>query len=151
MIFCEKCGAELSDGVKFCQACGAPVANNTQANSDGFSGNVLGSEAEDIKKNKGMGILSYIGILFIVPLVAAKDSKFAMFHANQGLVIFIATIILSFAAGIISALPYIGFIGSIISSLVGIVAFIYEILGIISAAKGEMKELPYIGSFKIIK
>lgn len=98
-----------------------------------------------------MGILSYIGILFIVPLIAAKDSKFAMFHANQGLVIFIATIILSFASGIISSLPYIGFIGSIISSLVGVVAFIYEILGIVSAAKGEMKELPYIGKIKIIK
>lgn len=151
MTFCEKCGAELSDGVKFCQVCGAPVDNNTQANSDGFSGNVLGSEARDNEKNKGMGILSYIGILFIVPLIAAKDSKFAMFHANQGLVIFIATIILSFASGIISSLPYIGFIGSIISSLVGVVAFIYEILGIVSAAKGEMKELPYIGKIKIIK
>ena len=50
MTFCEKCGAELSDGVKFCQVCGAPVDNNTQANSDGFSGNVLGSEARDNEK-----------------------------------------------------------------------------------------------------
>ena len=27
-MFCEKCGKELEDGVKFCEHCGAPVAED---------------------------------------------------------------------------------------------------------------------------
>ena len=32
-----------------------------------------------------MAILAYFGILVLIPILAAKDSKFARFHANQGL------------------------------------------------------------------
>lgn len=147
MKFCEKCGAELEENAKFCRSCGTAIDSNFGI----FTGEVLGANNNDIEKNKGMGIISYIGILFIIPLVAAKDSKFARYHANQGLVIFLAVTILSFACGIVSAMPFIGFMGGILSSIVTAVAFIYEILGIISAAKGEMKELPFVGRFKIIK
>lgn len=45
---------------------------------------------EDVNGNKVFGILAYIGILFLVPLFAAKDSQYARFHTNQGLVLFIA-------------------------------------------------------------
>ena len=46
-------------------------------------------EQEDIQKNKVMNILAYIGILVLVPIFAAKESKSARFNANQGLVILI--------------------------------------------------------------
>ena len=42
---------------------------------------------QDIQNNKIMAILSYFGILVLVPILAAKESKFARFHANQGLIL----------------------------------------------------------------
>ena len=44
--------------------------------------------------DKLMGVLAYLGILVLIPLLAAKDSKFAQFHAKQGLTLFIGEVIL---------------------------------------------------------
>lgn len=97
-----------------------------------------------MKNNKLMAAISYIWILFLVPLFAAKDDAFARFHANQGLVLLIVNI----ALYIISIIP---FVGPIISGIGGIATLIFMILGIINALKGEMKPLPLIGGIEIIK
>ena len=97
----------------------------------------------DINANKVMAILAYIGILVLIPLFAAKDSKFARFHTNQGLLLFIVALI----AGAISKVSVIGFIGAI----VGFLCFIFAIIGIVYAAQGKAKELPFIGKYKILK
>ncbi|MBQ7114042.1 MAG: hypothetical protein IJO10_07365 [Clostridia bacterium] len=99
--------------------------------------------AENNSTNKVMGILSYLWILWIVPIFAAKDSQFARFHANQGLVLWIISIV----GGIIGEIPVIGFI----SWIVGIAYLVLTIMGIVNAVKGEMKPLPIIGGIKIIK
>lgn len=92
-------------------------------------------------------ILAYIGILFIVPLLAAKDSKFAMYHANQGLVLFLAELIAGFAAAILS----VALIGFLLMPLVWLVSFILMIIGILNAANKQMKPLPIIGGITLIK
>ena len=97
-----------------------------------------------MENNKLMAAISYVWILFLVPLFAAKDDPFARFHANQGLVLFLVSI----ALGIIAVIP---FIGTIVSLIGGIVTFVFMILGIINALKGEMKPLPFIGGIQIIK
>ena len=97
-----------------------------------------------MESNKLMAAISYIWILFLVPLFAAKDDAFARFHANQGLLLFLVSIVL----GIIAIIP---FVGAIISAIGGVVTFIFMILGIINALKGEMKPLPFIGGIQIIK
>ena len=59
--------------------------------------------------DKLFGILAYLGILFLVPLLAAKDSKFAQYHANQGVVLFIADIavwVVLFIVGLIAPLSW---------------------------------------------
>ncbi len=147
MKFCEKCGAELEENAKFCQSCGAAI----DVNSGVFTGEVLGADKADTEKNRALGIISYIGILFIVPILMSTKSKFARYHANQGLVIFLATVILGLICGVISTIPFMGMIGELLSSILSLVAFVYEILGIVSAAKGEMKDLPVVGKFKILK
>ena len=115
---------------------------------------------EDFKKdaedNKVMGILAYLGILVFVPILAAKDSPFARYHANQGLILFVAAIILSVALGVINTiLLTISWKLSILSVLLGgaisVGFLILMIIGIMNAAKGEMKELPYIGKYTILK
>ena len=51
----------------------------------------------DVESNKAMAVLSYLGILVLVPLLGAKNSPFARFHTNQGLILCIATILYSVA------------------------------------------------------
>ena len=99
---------------------------------------------QDIQANKAMGILSYIGILVLVPILAAKESPFARFHANQGLILFLAGI----ATMVIGWIP---FIGAILSGLMGLAALVLSIIGIVNAAQGKAVELPVIGKWRLIK
>ena len=47
----------------------------------------------DIEQNKVFAILAYLGILFLVPLLAAPQSPFARYHTNQGIILFITSLI----------------------------------------------------------
>ena len=103
-----------------------------------------------------MALLSYIGILFIIPLLAAKDSKFAKFHVNQGIVLFIAELVCSIAVGIVSAIlrfiPVVrAFLPATLTTLVSLAALAFMIIGILNAVNGRAKELPLIGSLKILQ
>ena len=100
-------------------------------------------------------ILSYIGILWLIPLLVEKNDKVVRFHVNQGIVLFIFDIIGSIAVGILSAIfvfiPVISFVGVVIASLFGILCFVLMIIGIVNAANKSEKPLPIIGKFQILK
>jgi uncharacterized membrane protein len=100
-------------------------------------------DPSDVEKNKAMGIIAYI--LFFIPLLAAKESKFAMYHANQGLTLFLASVIINVAGAII---PIIGWL--IIFPFGNLAILILAILGIIKAAGGKMEPLPLIGKYTLI-
>ncbi|MFV0412181.1 MAG: DUF4870 domain-containing protein [Oscillospiraceae bacterium] len=107
----------------------------------------------DIQSNKVMAVLSYFGFLFLIPLLAAKDSRFAKFHVNQGLVLFVVEVILGIVQGIFG-LFYIPVISTIISValwVVSILLFVFAILGIVNAAQGKAKALPIIGGITLLK
>lgn len=100
-------------------------------------------------------ILSYIGILWLIPLLVEKNDKVVRFHVNQGIVLFIFDIIGSIAVGILSAIfvfiPVISFLRVVIASLFGILCFVLMIIGIVNAANKSEKPLPIIGKFQILK
>ena len=180
MAFCGKCGTKVEEGIKFCSICGEaigaptpeqeaqqspPVAEQPAANQNDFSAKVAALnntadttadyDADDIAQNKAMGILAYFGPLCFIPMFAAKGSKFARFHANQGLVLLIACVAWSIAYGILNwiilAISWkLYFISSIIG-LVSLVFLVLTVIGIINAANGRAKELPVIGKIKILK
>ncbi len=109
----------------------------------------------DIQANKIMGILAYLSWLVFIPIFAAKNSKFARFHANQGLVLLIAEAAWGIVYGITSAIMYriAWWLGGLFS-FVGIVSLVFVllmVLGIINASKGKAKELPVIGKIRILK
>ena len=113
-------------------------------------------DPKDAQDNKIMGILAYLWILVFVPIFVAKESPFARFHANQGLILFIATIALNIVLYILTfilffIMPALAVITGILYSLVGLGALVFVIIGIINVTKGEMKELPIIGKYKILK
>lgn len=109
-------------------------------------------DQNDVQQNKVMAVLSYISLcgipLFLLPLLAAKGSKFARFHANQGLIFWLTNIIVGVVSGIIALIP---FVGALLAALVSLVLLAMMVLGIINAATGKAKELPLIGKFKLIK
>jgi uncharacterized membrane protein len=104
---------------------------------------VVQPDPSDVQSNKGMAILAYI--IFFIPLLAAKDSKFAMYHANQGLVLFLAAVASNI---VLSMIPIIGWI-LLPFAYLAIVVFI--IIGIMNAANGRNKPLPLIGGINILK
>lgn len=99
---------------------------------------------EDAEKNMAMGILAYL--LFFVPLLAARDSQFAMYHANQGLVLFLTALAVNIIGGLI---PVIGWF--ILIPLFNVVVLILAVMGIVNAAQKKTAPLPLIGRFQIIK
>ena len=118
-------------------------------------------DPQDAEKNKVQGIIAYIPPLFLIPLFAAPDSKFAKYHANQGLLVTIVSVILWFVQWllvslIIGANPFSAVfgIGSFFITIIRIIAFgiptVLALIGIISANKGECKPLPVIGKFNLI-
>ena len=152
-MICPKCGAQVEDGVMNCTNCGASIEAPVQQNqpidlSEKFNefNNTADTtseyDAQDIEKNKVMAVLAYI--LFFIPLLAAKDSKFARFHTNQGLVLFLGGII----ASVVAVIPVIGWI---VAPIAGLVITVLAVIGIINALNGRAKELPVIGKFKILK
>lgn len=99
---------------------------------------------------KTYGILAYIGILVLVPLLAGK-TEFSRFHANYGLVLAIVEVVFSIAMGVLSFIPIVNIIAWILCGIVDMACFVLAILGIVSAANGEMKTLPVIGNIHILK
>lgn len=83
-------------------------------------------------------LLSIIG--FVLVFVLKKSDKFAMYHAKQSLVLFIAWVVL-FVVGMV---PIIGWLVAFLGNLL---LFVLWIIGIINALTGQMKPLWLIGKY----
>lgn len=178
MVYCGKCGAQIGDGAQFCPACGAPAeqVNTNQAAAAGAAAGTattandftaklqgLNNTADttanyadaDIQQNKAMAILAYFGLLVLIPILAAKESAFARYHSNQGLILFIGELIFGVAYGILSwvilAISWRLYFLVTIIGLLWIGFAVLAIIGIINAASGKAKALPLVGKFKLIK
>lgn len=168
MSYCSKCGTEIAEGARFCPSCGTPAGasaapENRQAQQPesklsealNTADATASFTATDIERNKAMGVLSYLGILVLIPIFAARESPFARFHANQGLVLCIAAILYSVAYSILSAIVLaiswrLYFVVSLIG-LVGVAFLVLAIIGIINVLNGRAKELPLIGKYRLLK
>jgi uncharacterized membrane protein len=111
-------------------------------------------ETLDVEQNKVFAVLAYIGILFVVPLLAAPRSRFARYHTNQGIVLFLSILILWFGLGVLAAFPIVNIIMIPIGVTAGFIlsagGLVFMIIGIIHAASGEYKPLPWIGHFRLL-
>ena len=88
--------------------------------------------------NKLLAALSYVSILFLIPLIFAQDDEFAKFHAKQGARLFVCNAIGTVLGSIFS-------IGWVITLLL-----IYlMVVGIKNALNEKWEPLPYIGKFKL--
>ena len=178
MRYCTKCGKQLLEISKYCPDCGAKISHDDTENSNAGNNAVNRSEfnettdyysALDVRQNKAMAILAYIGLLVLIPIFAAPKSRFARFHANQGLVLLIFNAAYQICRSILLGIwrgaffweeEWVGYITpwnagyhavSIITGIAGLVFLALTIFGIVNAAKGRMKELPVIGRIRLLK
>ncbi len=94
-------------------------------------------DKKDIADNKAIAALSYLWILFLIPLLAKKDSKFCQENAKQGLVLFIVWIVGMF----VFWFPFIGW-------LAWLVVLVVNIIALIKTLSGEFWEIPIIGPWR---
>jgi len=90
-----------------------------------------------VEGNKVIASLSYISILFLIPLLVKRDSRFCMEHVKQGLVLFIIGVVV----GILRLIPVIGLIIWVIG---GIILFIASLIGFIYAIQGKFWKIPFV-------
>jgi len=119
--------------------------NQETQNTQGVNQEVIPDifEATDIEKNKTMAGLAYL--IFFLPLIVCPESKYAKFHANQGLLLFIVAIVGNIVLGMI---PIIGWM---IMPLYAIGILIIGIMGLINGFGGKAKRLPIFGKYNILK
>ncbi|MFA5076271.1 MAG: hypothetical protein WC480_02530 [Patescibacteria group bacterium] len=90
-------------------------------------------DQKDIDDNKIVAALSYFWVLCLVPLLSKKESKFAQFHAKQGLILFALEVVCSLVWFL---LP-----------LFTIVFVVVSIIGIVKVLNGEYWKMPIIGNY----
>ncbi len=101
-------------------------------------------QEESSQPNQSSGnayaILSYLWILCLIPLLMKKDDEFVLFHAKQGLMLFIVEV----AIGIIGIIPFLGWLIVMLGTLA---CGILSIMGIIQVLMGNMWKMPVIGDW----
>lgn len=89
--------------------------------------------------NTLMGILSYLGILVIIPYLMAKNNPFVKFHIKQGVVLVVIEIVLWVVSSMFWGLWF-------IINIVQLATLVLSIIGIINVVQNKEKELPLVGS-----
>lgn len=97
------------------------------------------------KKQDDSKLFAFLGILltvigFIIAYATKKEDKYVMFYAKQGLVLFIASVII----WVVAMIPI---VGGIISWIAWIGWIILWVIGMIYSLSGQMKDIPIIGEF----
>lgn len=155
---CPHCGAKIAKNRKYCNICGKP------ADGKGLPPSPVEYHDTDPKKSlkadgtesKLLAILSYLGILVLIPLFSPKHSNFSHFHMKQGTVLMVAFIVAR-VLNWISTMRFqaTGVMMVILSGItflsMMIIFFIYimRIRGIIHVIQGKEEEVPIIGKYAL--
>ena len=122
----------------------------------------------DVQQSKGIAWLSYMGLLFLIPMFVRRQSDYTRFHVKQGVTLFAVELAYGVTYGILMAIinaifpghysySYLYYLPSqyihsdvynVFSFLLGlgyIFFVVVAIIGIVNAATGKRKELPLIG------
>lgn len=81
---------------------------------------------------------------FLVVILTKKKSEYVKFYAKQGLIIFIASIIVGLIGWIVSWIPVLGWT---IRTGLSIILLILWLFSWINALSGEKKQTPLIGQY----
>jgi uncharacterized membrane protein len=115
------------------------------------------AQEADIRQNKGLALLAYVGVLVVIPMVFGQHSKFARHHSNQGLILFILEMVAWVGCKILMLLGYpllhlaaFVYLTSFIGGLIWLVFATLSLLGLLHVASDSFATLPVIGEYEVI-
>ena len=162
-MFCRNCGKEVAQNAEVCMSCGVRPSNGTSfCNNCGVQTNAnqeicircgvrlarpFGGAGTSVDEGKVWCILAYLGVLCFIPLLTQKQNSFVMFHARQGLVLFITEMIMVILNIFLSGISFVGLFFAFVFSLLGLACAVLSIIGIIQAIQGKEWKLPILGDF----
>jgi uncharacterized membrane protein len=91
----------------------------------------------EIEQAKGTTWLSYLGILWLIPMLTLKDNSFAKWHVKQGIVLTIYWVAVSLLGSII---PFVGWF--LILPIGSILLLVLDIIGIVKSLGGQYWKCP---------
>ncbi|MGH9340023.1 MAG: DUF4870 domain-containing protein [Acidobacteriota bacterium] len=95
-----------------------------------------------------MLVLSYLGLLALIPLLVEKEDPEVQWHAKNGLVFFISWIALSIMLSMLSYIPALGpLLGCVIGPILWLGILAIHIIAMVKAINGERLRLPVISDF----
>ncbi|MFA6522390.1 MAG: DUF4870 domain-containing protein [Patescibacteria group bacterium] len=95
----------------------------------------------DVEEHKVVAAIGYIFILCFIPLLLAKESPYAQFHAKQALALFIIDVGVMIFNTVFGWFPIIGWFLALGLTLA---IFVLSIIGFLKAFQGEKWEMPLV-------
>ena len=92
---------------------------------------------KEMQEGKFFAVISYISFFCIVSLFFKRDNKFALFHAKQGLVIFVFQV----TCILLSVIPI---LGGLIRVFGVAISFMVSIWGVWNSLMGKYFRIPFI-------
>ena len=89
-----------------------------------------------------MLVLSYLGLLGLIPLLVEKDDAEVQWHAKNGLVFTGAFMVLFVLLSIVGMLPFAGCLTLLVWPFAGLAWLVVTVMGIIKAVNGERFVIP---------
>lgn len=97
----------------------------------------------EIDHDKLWGVLSYVPMLFILPLIVAKNrSSFLNFHLNQGIILSLVVVVANFG---LDLLPWWLSIVFLIKWILNVAILALLVVGIKNVLEKKTEPLPLIG------
>ncbi|MCR4622427.1 MAG: hypothetical protein K5663_10150 [Clostridiales bacterium] len=103
-------------------------------------------DPDDMQKGRIWAMLSYVWFLCLVPIFVS-DSKFAGYHARQGVVLAVCETVVLLVLRLLCKIPILGIVFWIIWAIVLLAAICMSALGIYNAYCFKAKQLPFIGGY----
>jgi uncharacterized membrane protein len=95
-----------------------------------------------------MLVLSYLGILALIPLLVEKEDAEVQWHAKHGIILLAAWVVVWIALIIISLVPVVGtVIGCLLSVVLPLGILVVHIICIVKALNGDKFRLPFLSDF----
>lgn len=97
-------------------------------------------EGDRSVRTKLLAMLSYMGVLCLVPLIVNKTNEFVMFHARQGLILWIWGVLAIFGL-------YVPAVGPLFFSVSALMITAFSLAGLVSVLLTKAWKFPMIGSW----
>jgi fumarate reductase subunit D len=94
-----------------------------------------------------MIVLSYIGLLCLIPLLVEKEDREVQWHAKHGLVLTAALIIAGIVLGILAQIPFLGCLSALLIPFLMLAGLIIAVLCIMKGVNGERFLIPGISQY----